>query len=272
MAAGALGPRLGEGREAEVYARGDDAVVKLYHAGYHGHRAEASALSHLDGQGFAPRLIDIVEQDGRCGLVMERVPGAEMLTLVRRQPWRVVSLSQAMARAHLAIHDCPAPADLPDLREDLAARIDGTPMPAHLRSFARRALDGLPDGDRLCHGDLHPGNVLVAAERVGVIDWANAARGTPTADHARTILLLRWANPLPGTPLASRALIAAGRTTLARAYARGYIAGSPSPLQHLDSWLTVQTAARLSEGIEAETARLIRLLERARRKADAPGS
>ena len=267
MAAGALGPRLGEGREAEVYARGDDAVVKLYRTGYQGHRAEASALSHLDGQGIAPRLIDVVDQDGRRGLVMERVAGADMLTVLRRQPWRVVGLSRAMAAAHLAIHGRPAPTDLPDLRQILAARIDGTPMPAHLRSFARRALDGLPAGDRLCHGDLHPGNVLVAADRVGVIDWANAARGAPEADHARTLVLLRWANPLPGTPLASRALIAAGRTTLARAYARGYNAGSPGPLPHLDSWLTVQTAARLSEGIEAETATLIRLLERARHKA-----
>jgi len=74
MAAGSaemLGPRLGEGREAEVYAWGDDAVVKLYRPGYHRHQAEASTLNHLAGRGAAPRLIDVIDTDGRRGLVIE---------------------------------------------------------------------------------------------------------------------------------------------------------------------------------------------------------
>jgi aminoglycoside phosphotransferase (APT) family kinase protein len=87
----------------------------------------------------------------------------------------------------------------------LAARIAGAGLPPPLREHAVRVLDALPDGDRLCHGDYHPGNVLVAADRVGVIDWANAACGVPEADHARTVLLLRWADPLPGTPVIARA-------------------------------------------------------------------
>ncbi|WP_308495210.1 hypothetical protein [Micromonospora purpureochromogenes] len=32
-------------------------------------------------------------------------------------------------------------------------------------------LDGLPDGDRLCHDDFHPGNVLLAVDWTAVIDW-----------------------------------------------------------------------------------------------------
>jgi thiamine kinase len=62
-----IGPRVGEGREAEVYAWGDDAVVKLYRPGYLGHHAESVALAALDGHGLAPRLIDVVDRDGRPG-------------------------------------------------------------------------------------------------------------------------------------------------------------------------------------------------------------
>jgi aminoglycoside phosphotransferase (APT) family kinase protein len=119
----------------------------------------------------------------------------------------------------------------------------------------------------LCHGDFHPGNVLVAADRVGVIDWASAARGVPEADHARAVLLLRWADPLPGTPLISRALMAAGRSVFAHGYARAYSGGSHRPLQLVDSWLTVHAAARLSEGIEVERPALIAFLDRAWRRA-----
>jgi aminoglycoside phosphotransferase (APT) family kinase protein len=258
------GPRLGAGREAEVYAWGDAAVLKLYRPGFGGHHAEAAALRSLDG--IAPRLLDVVDRNGRTGLVLERIDGPDMLTLLQRQPWRVLQLARTLATAHFTVHSVHAPADLPDLRQVLAARIHDAVLPAHLRNFVTRVLDGLPDGDRLCHGDYHPGNVLLAADRTTVIDWAGAARGAPEADHARTLLLLRWANPLPGTPLPSRALIAAGRSLLARRYARTYRRGAP-PMRQVDSWLLVHAAARLSEGIQTEQAMLIGILDRAQRKA-----
>jgi aminoglycoside phosphotransferase (APT) family kinase protein len=261
-----LGARLGAGREADVHAWGADAVVKLYRPGFGGHRAEAQALAALDGHGIAPRLIDVVDHDGRTGLLLERVDGPDMLALLRGRPWRVRSLARALAGTHLDVHRVPAPADLADLRQVLAGRIRDASLTPRLREFSLRVLDGLPSGDRLCHGDYHPGNVLVAAGRIAVIDWPNAARGVPEADHARTLLLLRWAVPLPGTPLVSRGLIAAGRAVLTRGYARAYARGSEGPLPRVDSWLVVHVAARLSEGIDVERPKLTGILERARRR------
>jgi hypothetical protein len=260
----ALGPHLGGGREADVYAFGEAAVLKLYRPGFGGHHAETVALRSLDGIGVAPKLLDIVESAGRTGLVVERIAGPDMLTLLQRQPWRILGVARALAEAHLAVHRVPAPAELADLREVLASRIGDADLPRQLLDFVTRVLDGLPDGDRLCHGDYHPGNLLRAADRTAVIDWGAATRGTPEADHARTLLLLRWADPLPGTPFLSRALIATGRPLLASAYTRTYRRGSP-PLRRTRSWLVAHAAARLSEGIPAERDMLIGRLERARR-------
>jgi len=259
-----IGARLGAGREAEVYEWGNDAVVKLYRPGFLGHRAEASTLATLHGHAAAPKLLGTVEQDGRVGLVLERLDGSDMLSLLLHRPVRLFGLARALAETHLVVHEVRAPPGLPDLRENLATRIDHSVMPSPLRDFARRALDGLPDGDRLCHGDYHPGNVLVTADRVAVIDWVNAARGVPAADHARTLLLLRRADPLPGTRRIAQALIAAARSTYIRGYARAYAAGSPQPVRQVDTWLVVHTAARLAEGIEAERPTHLRFLDHAR--------
>lgn len=149
----------------------------------------------------------------------------------------------------------------------MAARIGDAGLRQNLHSFVSRVLDGLPDGDRLCHGDYHPGNVLLAGDRTAVIDWGAATRGTPEADHARTLLLLRWADPLPDTPLMSRAVIATGRRLLASAYARAYRRNS-APLEQIRSWLTVHLAARLSEGITAERDMLLHRLHRAQQYID----
>lgn len=262
-----IGAKLGEGREAEIYAWGHDTVLKLYRHGLGGHSTESLALAVLAGQAIAPRLTGVIEHDGRTGVVLERLDGTDMLTLLQRQPLRVLGFARTLASTHLAVHRVTAPDELRDLREVLAGRIEDAGLPMPLRDFALRLLDQLPAGNRLCHGDYHPGNVLVSGSHSRVIDWAAAARGAPGADHTRTLLLLRWANPLSGTPLLFRGLIAAGRSLLARTYAHAYRNGSPQPLQHMDSWLTVNIAARLSEGIDAERPKLTRLLHQAHDRA-----
>jgi Ser/Thr protein kinase RdoA (MazF antagonist) len=260
-----LGARLSEGREAQVYARDADTVVKLYRPGFAGHRSESLALAALDGYTVAPRLIGTVHCGGRVGLVLERLAGSDMLALLQRQPWQVFSLARMMAAAHVTVHNVLAPAQLPDLRTVLAARIRDADLPRPLEAFTLNVLDGLPAGDRLCHGDYHPANVLVDGDRTQVIDWTAATRGVPQADYARTIVLLRWAEPLPGTPLATRLLLATGRTAFTRAYARAYRHGASDTSHQAEQWLTVHAAARLSEGIATERTGLTRYLEHLRR-------
>ena len=261
-----LGPRIAEGRDAEVYAWGD-AVLKLYRPGSDGHRAESAALARLDGTGVVPRLIRTVRVDGRDGLVLERLAGSDMLLLLERRSWKLIGYARALARAQLRIHAVPAPADLPDLRERLAARIGAADLSQPLRDFALRTLEGLPAGDRLCHGDLHPGNVLVAADRVTVIDWTTATRGVPAADLARTILILRNGAPLPGSSRLLRVLLATGRSAFAGAFERTYRRHCADRPQQVAQWTVVHAAARLTEDIAPERPRLVDLLDRARRRA-----
>jgi aminoglycoside phosphotransferase (APT) family kinase protein len=84
----------------------------------------------------------------------------------------------------------PAPPDLETnhtrFRRIFAARAD---IPDQYRASALAALDGLPEGDRLCHGDFHPGNVMTKAGEPVVIDWSNAARSSAEADYVRSTIM-----------------------------------------------------------------------------------
>src|SRR5437868_6770813 len=102
-----------------------------------------------------------VDVEGRPGMVMERIDGPDMLTLIGRRPWRLFGLARTLGTAHARLNEVPGPPSLVATRDLLRTRIEAqSALPARFRSTALRLLDDLPDGDRLNHGDYHPGNVL----------------------------------------------------------------------------------------------------------------
>src|SRR6266581_1668189 len=155
-----------------------------------GHRDWFGAVGVLAGpRHLAPRLRDVVTVDGRPGLVAERIVGSDLMSLLTGSPWLFLRAATAMATTHAAMHECQAPASLPQLNDELRQRIELAPiLRTDLASYALDVLDGLPAGDRLSHGDFHPGNMMGTWETLAVIDWGDASRGDPLADVARTEL------------------------------------------------------------------------------------
>ena len=95
-----------------------------------------------------------------------------------------------------------APAHLERKREWARGIIgENEKLPLKLRQAVLNVLEGLPDGEQLCHGDFHPGNILVTARGAVIIDWMTASRGTAAGDVARTAIILEAAQPPPGTPM-----------------------------------------------------------------------
>ena len=222
---------LANGRTAEVYALNDREVLKLFRDGWGAdHAAFEAGLAHIvHAAGVpAPAVIDCVTIDGRAGIVYERLYGPSLLDWLGNKPWRLWSVGRLLAEAHASVHARTA-VDLPARRAILARRIGrASPLGDPARSAALKALESLPDGDTLCHGDLNPGNVLRTPQGPVVIDWVDAARGDPLADVARALLLLRMA-PSYATSPAQRLLIRAGAAQLAAAYLRRYRQLRPAP-------------------------------------------
>jgi len=261
---------VGEGREAQIFAWDEGTVLRLPRptSRWSPVEHETVAMRAAAAGGVpVPQVHGTTTQDGRTGLIMDRVDGPDLITLMGKRPWTVTRAARMVGRVQAALHEVIAPSDLPRLRDLARVKIEtADDLPFELADFALATLNDLPDGDRLCHGDFHPGNVLIGKQGPAVIDWTNAARGDPAADLARTRLLLRQGAVQEYMPAVIKFMMrhmqAVGRGAFFRLYVRAYARARPIDADLVDRWEIVRAADRVKEEIEDEVPALLELLER----------
>lgn len=244
MTAPQIGPLIGSGNVAEAFEYGD-AVIKLYRD------PEASAPAFIEAAVLAivadhdlpaPAVREVGHYNGRWGLVMDRAPGEPLARFAQDQPAQVPDVLDAMVQLHLRVHRQPE-ARLPSLKARIAERISRAPgLSAATRENLLARLAALPDGDRLCHGDFHPFNIIGLPGQAMIIDWLDATCGPPAADVCRSFLLMVGTVP-----------------ELAENYLDRYAAVSGIDRTEILAWLPCLAAARLCEGVATEAGMLLQL-------------
>jgi aminoglycoside phosphotransferase (APT) family kinase protein len=99
-------------------------------------------------------------------------------------------------------------------------------------------LDELPDGEALCHGDFHPGNIMVTVAGPIIIDWETATRGQPAGDVAYTSLLMQCAGLPSWTPRHMHVLLAATRSLIRTRYLKAYLRSELATREQVGRWRT----------------------------------
>ena len=250
------------GRTAEVYAWREDAVLKLYYEwcpAYWSENEAKVAQAVVAADIPTPAALEIIEVNGRRGIVYERVTGISMLQDMNAQPWTSIRHARSLAELHAKINSLAVPGLFP-YTAGLTNAVRNAP---HLRDDMRASvldlLPALPEGDRLCHGDFHPGNVMLTRNGPVVIDWMTACIGSPWADFARTSLLLTIGPKGAGNQL--NPIMRLVIQLFYRSYARRYLELMPDPQNEREKWMPVIAAARLEERIEPEREALIKMVE-----------
>ncbi len=164
------GALLASGRDSDIFEYGPGMVLRRSREG-HSMALEARIMEYVRSQGYPIPQVHEVSDDG-LDIVLERIDGPEMVSVLSSKPWTMRRNAAVLADLHHRLHEITAP-------EWIAAAPCG-------------------EGDRLLHFDLHPLNVLLSRTGPVVIDWPNARRGDPATDVAVTWALI-GAGEIPGS-------------------------------------------------------------------------
>jgi Ser/Thr protein kinase RdoA (MazF antagonist) len=203
---------------------------------------EAFAYELLGGYDLGTPQLHAV---GENWLLLERVEGVPLWQSGDLLSW------QAVARWCARLHDLRAPVELSSHGAGLyegwvTGALENEPLLNSLRAAAERAIArllGLPR--TLIHGELYPSNVVLAGNRIAVVDWEQAAAGPGVIDLGA--LVTGWDDAARRRLLAAYGAVepadlAAAELVLALRWLGRTIDRRP-PAAHRTDWLAVARAA-----------------------------
>ncbi len=270
------GDLVATGRTSEVFAHGPGAVVKVPRPGVPPHwaRVEAGIADAVHRAGVpCPEVRGLVEVDGRESIVFERIDGPSLWDRMVAEPSAMAELVAVLVGLQRSINQVRCLPPIPRLSDRIGSKIlaaDG--LEEAERAEAARLAASLPQGTALCHGDLHPANVLLSDRGPVVIDWFDAAAGSPVSDVVRTSLLVRplsggrAVTHLPGADgellarLHDRYVDQAVTALIADGGCRAGAGGSTPLVDELLLWERVLAAGRLAEHTTADRGDLLGLI------------
>jgi aminoglycoside phosphotransferase (APT) family kinase protein len=268
---GSLGEKIGEGVSADVHAWAPGQVVKLFKSGVSvrlcWHEARMTRAVFAAGAP-APEVFGVFTLEGRFAIVMSRFDGPTLLQLTRTGAVTRGQAGAVLASLCRAVHKTPVPPDVLTLRDwvDAWLRSSNGRLPKHVATGIRAQIERLAPGDELCHGDLHPDNVIMTAEGPRLIDWTGTVRAPAAYDLGVShVVLTELAPEVADDPERPSAVNAAAQSEYAR------LAGmSPAALTAaIESYLPiVHVLVFLGGAVPALRERLLQRVEAALRSED----
>lgn len=263
---------IAEGRVSHVYLLKDKRVLKLLHATVPDEKVDDEyrrCQTVLEAGVRSPRALDLVEVDGRRGIIFEWAGKTDLMNAKLQNPLNVATGARFMAKVQAEYLRREAD-KLPDIKEE-ALRMSHLLPEGTIRSDQYSKLEEylsrLPDGNAICHMDFHPGNILLDSkdyEPYQVIDWAEAVKGPPEADIAMTSLILSMAEESPGTNLLLRLLIPIFRKMFERHYRTAVLTSQSAVTEErIEKWtLTIAIFRMYMWNLESEYRFLADLIQK----------
>ena len=190
--------KIGAGACGEVFRLDDETIIKLYYPRVKKEEIELEkALAKKAFVMGVPTAIsyDIVEADGRTGVVYELIKSKTIGELIRGDEAHLEDYVSLYADVCRHIHSIEAPpGQLPSFKDINRADIPNvTGVTEAERSYLHRFLDLVPETLNCLHGDLNINNIMVQNGECCLIDMGEFSTGTPMFDLSRILFSMEFA-------------------------------------------------------------------------------
>lgn len=176
--------------------RDGELCMKVFVSGHSKSEILAEALNQARAEetGLAvPTLREVSVLDGKWTITSDYIRGSSLERLAADEPENKNRYIRQLIDLQLETQSKPC-RSFPSLSERLGREINGTDLDAELKkSLFKRLYELSAPECSLCHGDFSLSNVILSEDdnRLYILDWAHAAKGSSAADAARTYLLFR---------------------------------------------------------------------------------
>ena len=223
---------IANGAQAELY-KDNDMAIKLFKKNIS--KGEVEYEINLQKMAFGlglpvPKIYDMVEIDGKYGILMEYIAGVPIGEAVFKNQNKFQEYLIKSIEIQINLNNIIANT-FPSMKEILIRNIN------HISeieiTYKQEILDKLEKicfNNFLCHGDFHFNNLLETSNDIKIIDWVNSSAGNFEADICRTYLLYKMNNEV-----------------LAKSYIENYCERTKVPKENIMNWLLFLATARLTE-------------------------
>lgn len=162
-----------QGGEADLYQLDSHRLLRVPRSGHADFSIETALFPQLAAHHIPiPTFYGVTTYHGRPAQIIEQIDGPSALSELMRHPLHLAGFMRSFSALHEKILSIPGPANLPSLREQLyTLQAQPERLPKKDLLSILRLFDTLPKGNRVCHGDFHPGNLLTCRGQTYVIDW-----------------------------------------------------------------------------------------------------
>ena len=210
-----FGKLLGSGAGSDVYEYESDKVCKLYVDKYGIDLAnwEYNKTKDAYDNGLpAPKVYEIIEYNGRVGLIMERFQGktfnevlfnhivtsmesGNLIQEILDSSFEIfISQIKDTAKVLFQLHQKTC--NLMDTAKSslMYSCRNNDYLTQEEKAIIYKIVENLPDSNNVCHGDPNPNNLLYYSDKILIIDWINCVSGSPLYDITEYKLMTEYSD------------------------------------------------------------------------------
>ncbi len=226
-------------RNAKTIYRDRDRCIKVFNKEY----SKADVLNEALNQARIeetdiniPKILEVTTIDDKWAIVFEYIDGKTLGQLMEEEPSKYDEYLEMFVELQMMVQSKTCLL-LNKLKEKMKYKISISELDATTRYDLHTRLEGMPNHNKVCHGDFNPSNIIISSDgKPYVIDWAHATQGNASADAARTYLLFWLQGNIEG----------------AKKYLDLFCQKNDIAKQYVQRWMPIVAAAQSVKGNQKE--------------------